>query len=419
METASTYKPRFIEKRLLNCAKLFKSVMLLGPRQCGKTTLLRHVFPEVPLVTFERNRDTHGARSDPDGFLKAFPPPLILDEAQYAPELFSTLKRFMDLRDERGQYFITGSQNPLLLREVGESMAGRVAILDLDFMDAPELAGIGDRTPWLNVWLADKGVANSLKYTVLPESSGGALRALWRGGMPELARFDDASVHELLGSYFQTYVERDARVPGEIRSEADFVNFVTLCSALTAQEVNFAKLGRDIGIVPATAKKWFHNLRATFQWRELPAYSRNAVKRLSGKPKGYLSDTGLVCFLQHLDGVRAVNSSPLKGALFETWVVNSLRRQLGTISAKPGCYHWRTIAGAEVDAVLDLGGVRYLVEVKCKTNLDVHDLSGIRAFRKTYNEANAPAVVVYTGDVCRPLDAHTLAMPWNAILNKT
>lgn len=407
------YHSRFAERRLKEFGRWFKAVMLLGARQTGKTTLLRQTFPDVPLLTFDPVQDLHGARQSPDLFLDSFPPPLILDEIQYAPELFAALKRRIDALEKPGQYFLTGSQNPVMLEQVAESLAGRVGILDLDVMGAEELAGIGDRAPWLKIWLESKGAAEPGKYTVLPSEPGGVLRAIWRGGMPGLLELPDAAVPPFLNSYLHTYVERDTRGVGEIRDAAAFGRFVALCAALTAQEINTTQFGREIGIAPVTARKWFDILRATYQWREIPAFSGNVVKRLSGKSKGYLTDTGLACLLQRLGSVEALSVSPLRGALFETLIVNGLHKQFVTLDSEPGVYHWRTAGGAEADAVLDWEGERYPVEIKCKTELTGHDLRGIRAFRETYGKPS-PAVIVYAGAVCRKLDELTLALPWNA-----
>ncbi|MDR1788959.1 MAG: ATP-binding protein [Opitutaceae bacterium] len=411
-----SYLPRYAERLLKEYQKVFKATLLLGPRQCGKTTLLKHLFPDVPMVTFDPVEDIQGARRDPDGFLRNFPPPLIIDEAQYAPELFPALKRFMDARDEKGQYFLTGSQNPLMLRQVAEGMPGRVGILEIGHMDATELAGLGDHEPWLKIWLGDKGAAFPQKYTTLPKPDAGAeLRALWRGGMPGLLDTPDNLIQRALKSYFNTYLERDVRVVSDIADVPQFANFAALCAALTAQEINLAQFGRDIGAKPQTVRRWLGILQATYQWHALRPFTRNAIKRLSGKPKGHLSDTGLACLLQYIDNSAALNVSPLKGAFFETWVANSVKKQFATLDTEPGFFHWRTLAGAEADIVLELGGTHYLVEAKSKTHIDGHDTSGVRAFRKTYNEPDAPAVIVHTGDTCRALDAHTLAMPWNAI----
>jgi len=405
-----TYLPRFLEKKLLDYGTWFSAVLLLGARQVGKTTLLKHLYPNMKIITFDPVLDVHGARQDPDLFLDSFPPPLILDEIQYVPELFPALKRRIDTSEKKGQYFLSGSQNPLLLRQVAESMAGRVGILELDELHPEELRGCGDRLPWLHSWLATGGLPDPKHYQGQESKPQSLLSYLWRGGLPGILELPDRAVQAYLNSYFHTYIERDIRLAGEVRDIDSFGRFVALCAALSGQEINRAQLGRDIGVSPITAQKWLELLRMTYQWHEVPAYSGNTVKRLSGKPKGYFSDTGLACLLQRLSSDEALSVSPLKGAFFETLVINSLRQQQAVLPALMGMYHWRTTGGAEVDAVLELDGKHYLVECKCTTQLSRHDLRGIMAFRSTYQE-NAPAVVVYAGHECRKLDDWTLAMP--------
>jgi predicted AAA+ superfamily ATPase len=407
-----TYQPRFLEKRLRKFPQWFKAVLVLGARQCGKTTLLRQCFPEVPVVTFDPVQDLHGARQSPDLFLDRFPPPLILDEVQYVPGLFAALKRRLDSLGKPGQYFLAASGAPRLLRQVAESLGGRVGFLELENMSVAEVAGMGTEAPWLKVWLESSGAAVPENYTVLPPDPGGFLRALWRGGMPSLLGLPDKAVPSFLGSYLRTYFE-DMRMAGEIRDMAGFDAFVTLCATLTAQEINMAQLGREIGVTPATVRKWLDVLEDTHQWREIPAASGSLIKRPSGKKKGFLCDTGLACLLQRLGSVGAVRTSPLRGALFETFVNGDLRRQFAAFDVEPLVWQWRS-GGAEVGSVLEWGGIRYLVEIKCKTELDENDLRGVRAFRET-NAETAPAVIIYAGNVCRKLDAHTLALPWNTV----
>jgi len=285
-------------------------------------------------------------------------------------------------------------------------------------MGVEELAGAGAGEPWLKRWLETGGAAEPRNYATLPAQPGGLLRALWRGGLPGLLDLPDEAVQPALGSYLRTYVERDAPVVREIRDGTGFSQFTALCAALTAQEINRAQFGREIGVAPLTAKTWLGLLRATYQWHELPAFSGNTLKRISGKPKGHFADTGMACLLQRLASVEALSVSPLRGALFETFVVNGLRKQFATLPAPPALSHWRTNGGAEVDAVLEWNGARWLVEVKCKTEITGHDLRGIRAFRDTY-ETNAPAVVVYAGAVIQKWDERTLLLPWNAVANAT
>ena len=194
-----------------------------------------------------------------------------------------------------------------------------------------------------------------------------------------------------------------------------FARFISLCAALSGQVVNRAQLGREIGIAPATAEKWLSILKATFQWHELPPLKGNAIKRICGKPKGLLSDTGIMAHLLRLSSPEAILSAPQRGAMFETFVGNEIRKALFPFAGTVGHYHWRTDAGAEVDNVLEIDGRLHPFEVKCKDSLNAYDMRGIRAFRETYGTSAATGAIIYAGGDAYKLDDSTWAIPWNLL----
>lgn len=407
------YHKRLIERKFREYAAHFKVVLILGARQVGKSTLLDHVFPDLKKIVFDPVQDLFGARQDPELFLNTFPTPLILDEIQYAPELLPAIKRRVDLSEKKGQYFLTGSQNLNLLKSVAESMAGRVGILHLDGMTLSELKETVTEPSWLDTYLSqpEKFLLN------LPAKDNLPLR-LWRGSLPGTLELPDNLIPSYYQSYIQTYVERDVRLLENIRELAEFDRFLSLLGALSGQEVNTSQLGREIGIAPATARRWLDLLSNTYQWLELFPYSGNTIKRLSGKRKGYLRDTGMACYLQRISSFEALLANPLMGPLFEAYVVNAVHRQFVTLSVAPIAYHWRTAAGAEVDLVLERNGNLYPIEIKSKTNLMKHDISGIKAFRNTYSNSKSKvmtALVIYGGNDCYWLDEDVLAFPWTCL----
>jgi uncharacterized protein len=407
------YRNRQVERKLLELGRFFKVVLVTGARQSGKSTLLAHLLPDVRAVVFDPVQDLYGARQDPDLFLDSFPPPLILDEIQYAPELLAALKRRVDRMDTPGHYFLTGSQNLGTLRSVAESMAGRVGILQLDGMTAYEMVGLGQQDGWLATYLNDPELLFQAVMGTLDEL-GSLARFIWRGTLPGLLDAPLEIVPDYFRSYAQTYIERDVRLMEDIRELASFGRFLGLAGALTAQEVNASQFGRDVGVAPATARKWLDLLVNTHQWLELFPYQGNTIKRLSGKRKGFMRDTGMACYLQRISSPEALMVSPLLGALFETWVVNEVMRQANTLAVPPQAYHWRTSGGAEVDLILERDGKLYPIEAKCKTNLTRHDTRGLRAFRETYpNVRIMNGLIVYAGSQCYRVDEHTLALPWN------
>ena len=407
------YRPRHAERKLLELAGFFKSVLVTGARQVGKSTLLAQLFPNHTTVVFDPIQDIYGARRDPDLFLDNFHPPLILDEIQYAPELLPALKRRMDRSEGPGQYLLTGSQNLAVLEAVAESMAGRVGILPLEGLTSAEQSGQGRAQGWLASWLADPtSFVSSPDPPVHPVTS--PAHRIWRGTLPGLLDAPDAIVPDYHRSYVQTYVDRDIRTMEDIRQLATFGRFLGLSAALTAQELNDTHVGRELGVSPSTARRWLDLLTHSYQWRELPPYHGNTVKRVSGKRKGYLRDTGLAAHLQRISSPQALAVSPLLGALFETWVVNDLHGQLVQLGTAPAVYHWRTAGGAEVDLVLERDGQLFPIAIKCKTTLSGHDTRGLRAFRDTYPHQDvAPGLIVYAGTACYRADEHTMVIPWN------
>lgn len=407
------YRPRHIEKQLIEFRKSFKVILVTGARQVGKSTLIKHVFPEMKAIVFDPLEDLFGARRDPDLFLDNFPSPLILDEIQFAPELLPALKRRVDQSDLPGQYILTGSQNLSMLQTVAESMAGRVGILQLEAMTPLELAGRGDQEPWLMSYLQAPDSLEKYFSGVLDELEP-LPRCLWRGSMPGLLDLPDPMVPAFLQSYIQTYIERDIRTMGDIRNLSDFRRFLGLNAALSSQEINDSQIGREIGITPTTARKWRDLLSYSYQWLEIAPYFGNSIKRVSGKRKGIVRDTGIACTLQRLSTPDALPVSPLFGALFETWVLNHIHQQFASLSPAPVAYHWRSAGGAEVDIVLEYNGCLYPIEVKCKSMPNGHDTRGLRAFRETYERDNVMrALIIHGGKEIFRLDGHTLAIPWN------
>ena len=409
------YRKRALEKKALEYASFYKVVLVTGARQVGKTSMLTRLFPTYKHITFDPVQDIYGAKEDPDLFLENFPAPLILDEIQYVPQLLAALKRHVDKTPQTGQYFLTGSQNLSVLRTASESMACRIGIINLDNMTPAELCNEGDNPQnWLQKWTNNPqgftGNISLLKGFDTPLS-----HFLWRGTMPGLLDAPDSIVSGYYNSYVQTYIERDIRMMDNIRDLNDFGRFIRLASALTAQEINGAQLGRDIGISPETAKRWLNLLGFGYQWIELLPYSGNVIKRISKKRKGYFTDTGLVCYLQSITSADALVASPLFGALFETFAVNFIQKQLARFSGPSQMYHWRTSGGAEVDIVLDMNGKLFPIEVKAASKLSGHDTKGIRAFIDTYPKKSSPGIIFYAGTECYKINNFTWVVPLLAI----
>ncbi|MCA9488694.1 MAG: ATP-binding protein [Myxococcales bacterium] len=407
-----TYVHRDLTDRLQRLIAHFPVVVVTGARQVGKSTLLRHALPGWDTVVLDPVVDVAGARADPDLFLANRPPPLVVDEVQYAPELAAAIKRRVD-RDRRpGTYVLTGSQQWSVLRGLAESLAGRAVFLDLEGFSLAERAGGVDGEPWLARWLADPRDLVTHHPGRLP--LGRTLyEVLWRGSLPEAWALPLDLVPDLHLAYRRTYIERDVRLLSEVSDQQAFGRFLGLAAALSAQEVNHAHLGRELGIARTTARSWLDLLTATFQWHEVPAWSGNAIKRLSARPKGYFADTGLAAASQAVPSPAALGGHPLVGALFETAAVGEVRRQCARMSPRPNLWHWRTHGGAEVDLVLEYAGKLFPVEVKLTTHPDRRSTSGLRAFRETYGDRVAPGLVLAPVEEARWLTETDAVLPWD------
>ena len=410
-----TYFSRHIEAELQESFRNAKAILVVGARQVGKTTLLKHLFPKVKIVTFDPVLDIMEARANPDLFLDSVGSPVILDEVQYAPELFPALKRRIDTNPSNGQFLLSGSQNPLLLKQVSESLAGRILIFELESCSVAERFGLaGDgKLPWLTRFLENGGKWSGN----LPQSLGletSLMETLWRGSLPDETAMSQKFVKRYAASYVQTYLEREVRIAGSISDIEAFSRFLALAAALSGQEINHSQFGREIGISPATAERWLGILKATFQWHEVPPWQGNTIKRIAGKPKGIFADTGIQTYLLRLSSPDSLLASPMRGAIFETFVSGEIRKQMFPFAGGAGHYHWRTNGGAEVDNVIEYGGKLHPFEVKCKDHLNAYDLRGVKALRETYGDMVGDGAIIYAGREVYRLDDRMLAIPWNA-----
>jgi uncharacterized protein len=408
------YRRRSLTGRLERLAGTFPAIVVAGARQVGKSTLLGHVFGDrATTIVFDPSLDVGNARTDPDLFLETHPPPLILDEIQYAPELVGALKRHVDRNRQPGQYLLTGSQQWNVLNRIAESLAGRAVFLDLEGFSLAELAAANPDSSWLCDWLGDSAQFLAARHARLRLPMT-AYDLVWRGCLPDATQIDIGLVPDFHTAYFRTYLERDVRLLSEVSDWHSFSRFVRVAAALTGQEINHSQLGRDIGITPQTARRWLALLAATFQWFEVPAYSGNAVKRVSLKPKGYFADTGLACSAQAISSPTTLGGHPLWGSLFETYVAAELRKQMVLLSPPPRLHHWRSTGGAEVDFLLERDGMFFPIEVKAKSRPSRTDISGIRAFRQAHPHLKiAKGLVVAPTESIEQLSEDDYSLPWD------
>lgn len=360
--------PRELLTHISELAAQFKAVLVTGPRQAGKTTLVRAAFPDKEYVSLEEPDERMLAETDPRRFLGRFANGAILDEAHRVPALFSYLQTILDNERRTGLYVITGSQHLGLVQSASQSLAGRLAVLTLLPFSYAELCAGGYAPPSLE-------------------------DALHRGAYPPV--FDQGLDPEFwYNSYITTYVERDVRQILHVRDLAVFQRFVSLCAGSVGQLLNTARLGADCGVNHSTVRQWLSVLEASYVAFLLQPHHRNFRKRLVKTPKLYFWDTGLATRLLGIEAPQQLLTHPMRGALFENWVVVELLKGRLHRARRPNLFFWRNNAGLEIDVVAEGAAGLRPIEVKSGTTIADDWLTSLRRWVELAGgEAGAPTIV--------------------------
>lgn len=391
------YLNRDIEGILKKAARQFPAVIVTGPRQSGKTTILKHLFLKTHnYVSLDEPDIRLQASRDPKYFLKNFPPPVIIDEIQYATELFPYLKIAIDNnRSRRGQFLLTGSQSFPLMARVGESLAGRIAVFALlSFSYSEQLK----RKKALDL--------DTLKQMAL------------KGGFPEVVLRKNINMKLWFSGYLQTYLERDVRQLRQVGDLMDFQRFLELLAANNGQVLNLSGLSRDLGVAVNTIKAWISVLEASHQIVVIKPYYRNKGKRIVKSPKVYFLDTGFLCYLTGVLHKEQVFKGPLAGQLFETIVLGEVVRRFHNEGNIPRIFWWRTSYGEEVDFIIERKGKIIPVEVKMtsKTNRDL--ARSLFSFSKTFSGEIKKSILVNLADRPMSLGDMIESLPFEQFINE-
>ena len=364
---------RNISKKVLYYAKKYPVVTITGPRQSGKTTLCKMLFPHKSYVSLESIEEREFAKNDPKGFLSNYPNGAVIDEIQRVPDLLSYIQVAVDANRQNGNFIITGSQNFEIMNTVSQSLAGRTAIVRLLPLTIDE-------------------VFKLRKNIELDEF-------IYTGSYPGIYN-EHLNPTEAISFYVTTYIERDLRQLLNVKDLSRFNTFLKLCAGRTGQILNFSSLANDCGINHNTAKNWLSILEASYIVKLLKPYYRNFNKRLIKAPKLYFMDTGLASFLLGIQNRDHLSVHPLKGALFETLVYSEILKRRFNRGETDNLYYFRDSKGNEVDILLDFGDKIDQIEVKSAQTIVKDFFNGLSFFKKLNSDVRN-SYIIYGGDASR------------------
>ena len=361
------YLERRVQTQLQRLTGLFPAVAVSGARQTGKTTLLKHCFPGYRYVSLDLPSKAEQAERNPDDFLREHPDPLIVDEVQYAPGLFRHLKGAIDQRRHaNGRFLLTGSQHFTLMEGVSESLAGRIGLVDLETLALAELPA-----------------------TAQARSKSDLINLMARGQFPELWRVPEFPAGDFYAAYLATYLERDVRQILNVASLRDFERFLRILATRSGNILNKSDLARDVGVSVKAVGDWIGVLQASGQIAVLEPWFTNIAKRMVKTPKIFFRDSGLLCYLLNLT-TATLPTSPLLGALWETFVFAELRKLVSLQDEPATLWFYRDQRAREIDFVIDSGGRLSFIEAKWQEHPRNHDARTIHAVSRELAHSNLP-----------------------------
>ncbi len=384
--------PRILETKLQELAGYYPAVLVTGPRQSGKTTLCKMVYPDKPYVSMEALDIREFAHSDPRGFLAEYAGGAIIDEVQHVPELFTYLQSDIDASPDPGRFILTGSQHFGLSQSIAQSLAGRCGILVLMPPSLEELRSF-------------------------PAAPDDLFRLLWQGAYP---RIYDRRIpaHQWLADYTATYVQRDVRQVINVGDLQTFSGFLKLCAGRTAQEINLSALGDDAGISHNTVRTWLSVLETSFIIHRLPAWHANIRKQVVKAPKLHFYDSGLACYLLGIREPEQLRLHPLRGAIFESWVISEIFKASVHKGVQPSLFHYREARGPEIDLLIEHGEELATVEIKSGATTTTDFFKNLKRFSDRMKGAGKTrrirSHVVYGGDDSQQR-SHAQVLSWRHV----
>lgn len=354
------YIKRHIADAVLKRAKMKGAVVVTGARQTGKTTLIETIKPDIPMVTFDDLPVRRRAIDEPSAFFDVHPPPIFIDEVQYAPEIFHYIKILLDKSRNKGDFFLTGSQSFSLMKNVSESLAGRAGILELLGLSLREINGENWNKPFLPTMEYLKERKGNKTVMPIPK----IWETIHRGCLPELAAQRSFDWDDFYADYVKTYIERDVRNLTQVADEGDFLKFMTVCAAMTGQLLNLSSLARGVGVSEPTAKRWLSILRTSGIVYLLKPYSNNAISRAVKTPKLHFLDIGLAAYLTRWMTAETLSVGAMNGNFFESFVVGEILKSYTNSGKEADLYFLRDSNQREIDLLIHENNTLYPIEAK-------------------------------------------------------
>ena len=402
------YIHRAIESTVTAIAKTFPVLLVTGPRQVGKTTLLKHIAEEGRnYVTLDDPLQRQLALEEPELFLERFKTPIIIDEIQYAPGLLPYIKMRVDQEETKGSYWLTGSQMFHLMQNASESLAGRVGIVHLLGLSRAEISG-RPSVPFLPT----KAILSTKRGKAERGSLSEVFTAIQQGSLPALyADENRPDVEQYYSSYVQTYLQRDIKDLSQVGDELAFIRFLTAVAARTGQMLVYADLARDIGISQPTAKKWLSLLVTSGIVTLIEPWYSNTLTRMIKAPKLYFLDTGLAAYLTRWTTPDALEAGASSGAFFETFVVSEILKSWYNAGKNPPVFYYRDKDRNEIDLILEADGKLHPVEIKKSTNPGKDAITAFRLLTHLGKSVGQGGVVCCATEYL-PLNAENSIIPW-------
>ena len=395
--------PRTLEPVIVRYAREYPVLAVVGPRQSGKTTLVRKLFPGHAYLSLENLDLRQQAEDDPRGFLSDNPVPVILDEVQRVPQLFSYLQERVDADPQPAQYILTGSHQFLLMERIAQSLAGRIATFKLFPFTFAELSG--------------RDLDTSLEGIFNPpplnrSATAGELSTLIFSGLYPPIHARRLTARKWLENYLQTYVERDIRLLVNVGNLRTFENFLRLCAAHSGQLLNYAAIANAVGVSLPTVKKWVSLLETSGIVFLLPPHHQNFSKRVVKTPKLYFIDTGLLCLLLYIRQPTELAGHPLKGHIFETFVISEYYKRIAHLGEIPPLYFWRDKTGNEIDLIVDFGTYLLPIEIKSAQTYTPTFKEGLSRWFALKGNTTSSGRIIYAGEQVIGQRTAIQALPW-------